>query len=90
MQKQRNEEVAEKSEGNVLAGMDFQRRLEEDAYQEGQGKIPVQLFEDFCQNRPSKVRDPLNLEMKGHITGEMSEVFPGFPFGGTGRGNQSL
>ena len=38
----------------VLAGMEFQRRLEEAAYRLGKGRIPVQLFEDFCKNRPSK------------------------------------
>lgn len=36
---------------DVLAGMEFQRRLEERAYQEGNGKIPVQCFGDFCANQ---------------------------------------
>ena len=30
---------------DVLAGMAFQRKLEEAAYRAGEGKIPVQLFE---------------------------------------------
>lgn len=31
----------------ALAGVEFQRRLEEKAYQLGQGKIPVQYYKDF-------------------------------------------
>lgn len=37
--------------GHPLAGVEFQRRLEELAYQEGQGMIPVQCFGDFCRNQ---------------------------------------
>lgn len=37
----------------VLAGMEFQRRLEELAWNAGNGKVPVQLFDDFCRNRKS-------------------------------------
>lgn len=40
--------------GDVLAGMAFQRRLEEAAWQAAGGKIPVQLFDDFLHGRPSK------------------------------------
>lgn len=36
-----------------LSGMEFQRRLEEKAYELGGGKIPVQLYKDFCHNRQS-------------------------------------
>lgn len=37
----------------VLAGIAFQRRLEEKACLLGKGSIPVQLFGDFCRNRIS-------------------------------------
>lgn len=40
-------------EENPLAGIDFQRELEEKAYQAAQGKIPVQLYGDFLSNRES-------------------------------------
>ena len=40
-------------EKNPLAGIDFQRELEEKAYQAAQGKIPVQLYGDFLSNRES-------------------------------------
>ena len=36
-----------------LAGIAFQRELEEKAYHAGHGKIPVQYFDDFQQNVPS-------------------------------------
>jgi hypothetical protein len=34
-----------------LAGIEFQRRLETLAYKAGGGKIPVQIFKDFKENR---------------------------------------
>ncbi len=36
-----------------LAGMHYQRRLEELAYREGNGKVPTQRYEDFVHDRPS-------------------------------------
>lgn len=40
---------------DVLNGMYFQRRLESLAWREGQGRIPVQRFEDFRKNRPGGI-----------------------------------
>ena len=37
--------------GDALAGVRFQRQLEEAAFQAGGGKIPLQLFSDFRQGR---------------------------------------
>lgn len=34
-----------------LAGLSFQRALEEKAYQAGQGQIPVQFFKDYVENQ---------------------------------------
>ncbi len=36
-----------------LAGIAFQRQLEEAAFRAGEGQIPVQLWQDFRDNRPS-------------------------------------
>lgn len=36
-----------------LAGIEFQRRMEKAAYECGEGKIPVQRFEDYCANKAS-------------------------------------
>lgn len=41
-------------EEHPLAGMEFQRKWEEKAYQAGEGKIPVQKFSDFRENRISE------------------------------------
>ncbi len=38
---------------NALSGIQFQRKLEENAFALGDGKIPVQYFNDFINNRPS-------------------------------------
>ena len=37
-----------------LAGVEFQRKLEKNAFEIGNGKIPVQRLEDFCKNRSSE------------------------------------
>ena len=36
---------------DVLAGIEFQRRLEKKAYELGGGRVPVQRFGDFRENR---------------------------------------
>lgn len=47
--------VSQKDFGNDLfGGLEFQRKLEEKAYEIGKGVIPVQLFGDFCHNRISQ------------------------------------
>ena len=38
-----------------LRGVEFQRKLERKAWELGQGKIPVQLFGDYCKNQTSTV-----------------------------------
>lgn len=38
---------------DALAGMRYQRKLEEKAFELAQGKIPQQLFGDYCTNRIS-------------------------------------
>lgn len=60
-----------------LLGMEFQRRLEEAAYQAGSGNIPVQLFGDFCKNRPTKTPGAVIPQMKGRFTwGNVRSIFP--------------
>lgn len=41
------------AEEDVLAGVEFQRRLEGAAYLAGAGKIPVQLYGDLLNHKPS-------------------------------------
>ena len=49
----------------VLDGIKFQRQLEANAYAEGNGKVPVQLFGDFCENRPSVQLGRVTPHIKG-------------------------
>lgn len=62
-----------------LAGIAFQRELEERAYRCGNGKIPVQRFGDFCEGRSGKMSRPDSFrpEMKGQYTyANVREVLP--------------
>ena len=62
---------------HVLAGMEFQRRLEEKAWHLGQGNIPVQLFEDFCKNKESRSLGDIKPCMKGaYQLSNVREIFP--------------
>ena len=60
-----------------LAGVEFQRKLEKAAYREGQGKIPVQLFGDFCANKVSTKLGEIRPNTKGCWTfGNVRSIFP--------------
>ncbi len=61
-----------------LSGMYFQRQLERTAHRCGNGKIPVQYFKDFCQNKIGKgiYKDYLP-QMKGEYSfGNLRDIFP--------------
>lgn len=67
------------SADDVLAGMHFQRQLEKNAYQAGNGKVPVQLFEDFCKNIPSKGPKSVKPQIKGgYVWGNVRGIFPAY------------
>ncbi len=62
---------------DVLAGVAFQRHLEEKAYLAGQGRIPVQLFEDFCKNVTRKSSRKVLPQIKGgYAWGDVRGIFP--------------
>lgn len=48
-----------------LAGIQFQRQLEEAAYKAGNGSIPVQRYEDFRENRASDCFGNITPQFKG-------------------------
>lgn len=52
-------------EDNPLAGMYFQRRLEELAYKTGKGLVPVQQYGDFKENRASVSLGRIKPNIKG-------------------------
>lgn len=60
-----------------LAGVEFQRMLEKRAYEEGQGKVPVQCFRDFCEGRVSEGFGEVHPQIKGAYTfGNVRSLFP--------------
>lgn len=64
-------------EGGALGGVAFQRKLEEAAYQAAGGKIPVQLYGDFCQNVISRKLGGVNPQMRGEWAfGDVRSILP--------------
>lgn len=60
-----------------LAGVAFQRELEEKAYNLAGGKIPVQLYGDFCNNRVSEHFGSVIPQMKGaYAFANVRSIFP--------------
>ncbi|MBQ8624879.1 MAG: FAD-dependent monooxygenase [Agathobacter sp.] len=49
-----------------LAGMRYQQELERRAYQLANGRIPQQLFGDYCANKSSKEYGDFSSNTKGH------------------------
>ena len=62
-----------------LDGLKFQEKLEEITYQKGNGKIPVQLFGDFKDNKVSKDFRDVNPIMKGNYEfANLQEILPDY------------
>lgn len=60
-----------------LDGIIYQRKLEEKSYQEGHGKIPVQLWKDFKKNRVSISFGSVLPMIKGDYTfGNLNHILP--------------
>lgn len=60
-----------------LCGVEFQRNLERKAWELGQGKVPVQLFGDFCKNQPSHALGEVSPCIKGeYILTNVRAVLP--------------
>lgn len=64
-------------ESGALGGVAFQRKLEEAAYQAAGGKIPVQLYGDFCQNTISTKLGDVAPQMRGEWDfGDVRSIMP--------------
>lgn len=75
---------------DALAGVEFQRKLERAAYREGQGKIPVQLFGDFCKDQLSSSLGEIRPNTKGQwCFGNVRHIFPEFLAAGLEEGIRS-
>mgnify|MGYP005757462417 FL=1 len=60
-----------------LAGIEFQRGLEEKAWKAGNGKVPVQRLEDYLQNRKSTRIGKIQPNIKGGYTlADVRQIFP--------------
>lgn len=60
-----------------LSGVDFQRRVEEAAYEAGEGAVPVQCFGDFCENRKTEKLGDVTPQIKGEWRfGDVRKIFP--------------
>lgn len=67
------------TEKGPLGGIEFQRQVEEKAYVEGNGKIPVQLLSDFKNNKKSVAFGEIQPEIKGGYTfGNVRNILPNF------------
>lgn len=60
-----------------LAGVEFQRKLEEKAYEIGYGTVPVQCFGDFCEHKVTKQLGEVIPQIKGKWSfGNVRDIFP--------------
>lgn len=64
-------------EKGALGGVEFQRDLERKAWELGEGRIPVQLFGDFCKDQVSKALGEVTPCMKGeYVLTNVRSVLP--------------
>lgn len=62
-----------------LSGVEFQRQLEKNIYEEGHGKIVVQRFADFEKNKLSDTLGEITPQMKGeYVLGNVARCLPTF------------
>lgn len=67
----------EEEKEDVLAGIAFQRELEERAYRAGKGRVPVQLYGDFKENRISETFGEIEPQIKGETAfANLQQVLP--------------
>ncbi len=60
-----------------LSAVEFQRTLEERAFKEGKGNIPIQLFGDFCENKVSSKLGEVLPQIKGKYEfGNIRNILP--------------
>ncbi len=64
-------------EEGPLGGVEFQRSLERAAWQAGEGKVPIQLFKDYCENKVSTELGEVIPCVKGeYVFGNVRGIFP--------------
>ena len=70
--------VSEKDFGpNPLDGIEYQRKLESLAFRKGNGKVPIQLWKDYKNNKSSSKFGKINPLFKGKYSfANLNEIFP--------------
>ncbi len=64
---------------DVMAGVEFQRKLEHRAFIEGRGCIPIQLYKDFKENRITTNLGSILPIFKGNYNfGNIRNIFPDY------------
>ncbi len=64
---------------NPLDGINFQRCLEENAYHIGNGKIPIQTYIDYKNNKETTELGEISPVTKGNYTlSNLNEIFPDY------------
>ena len=64
-------------EDGPLGGVAFQRELEKKAWEAGKGNVPVQLFKDYKEGRPSETLGGIRPAIKGGYTlSDVRSIFP--------------
>ena len=64
---------------DLFGGIELQRKLEEKAYIEGKGLIPIQLYKDFKDNIKSTTLEEIKPNTKGNYTlSNLNNVLPSF------------
>ena len=62
-----------------LDGVNYQRNLETRAYQFGSGKIPIQLYKDYKENKITKKLGHVEPLFKGNYQfANLNEIFPSY------------
>lgn len=62
-----------------LAGIEFQRTWEAAAYKAGQGKVPLQLFGDYCRGTASTSLGEIQPDLKGqYALADLNGCLPNF------------
>lgn len=62
-----------------LGGLEFQRSLEERAYEVGKGAVPIQLYRDFKENKETTALEGITPLIKGEYNlSNVRSIFPSF------------
>jgi len=64
---------------NPLDGVEYQRKLEKATYELGNGKIPLQLYKDFCDDKKSISLGNIKAITKGDYTfANLNDILPSY------------